>query len=299
MAHALVSGGTGYAGRFIVEALLAAGHRVRVGGRTSSVAGFFSAPVAFQPLSLEPEAADPAQFEGIDLFIHAAFDHVSGRYRGGEGDDPAGFRRLNEAGSIALFEAARAAGVKRALFLSSRAVYGDQPPGAALHETTTPRPDTLYGEVKLGSERALAGLARLGFATASLRATGIYGPAGPGRAHKWAGLFADYLAGRPIAPRAGTEVHGADLAAAVLCLAQAPPGALKGDAYNVSDLVIDRRDILGPVKTASGVAHPLPAAGDTAALNVMDTSALRGLGWQPGGRALFDRTLAELIREVV
>ena len=43
---------------------------------------------------------------GIGAVVHCAFAHVPGRYRGGEGDDPEGFRRANLDGSLALIRAA-------------------------------------------------------------------------------------------------------------------------------------------------------------------------------------------------
>ena len=48
------------------------------------------------------------------MLVHAALEHVPGRYRGGEGDDPPRFWQLNVDGSVALLAAAREAGVARA-----------------------------------------------------------------------------------------------------------------------------------------------------------------------------------------
>lgn len=294
MSGILVTGGTGTVGRFIVEGLLTAGHDVMVAGRHAPALGLFTRDVGFRVAALSPDGPPAGLFDGAEALVHAAFDHVPGRYRGGEGDDPEGFRARNLIGTQRLFEAARDAGLSRAVFLSSRAVYGRQPPGARLFETTVPDPDTLYGEVKLRGEAALSALCGPGFTGASLRVTGVYGLPGPGAAHKWSGLFADYLAGREIAPRAGTEVHGEDVAAAVGRLLEAPASALAGQVYNVSDLVIDRRDILAPLKAARQCPHPLPPAADATALNVMDTSRLEALGWRPGGRAAFEAVISEL-----
>lgn len=282
----LISGATGYVGRFIAEHFLGRGDRVTALGRTPPPTGFFSAPVDFVEGALDPDSS-PA-LAGVDAFVHAAFDHVPGRYRGGEGDDAAGFRRRNLDGSVALFEAARAAGVGRCVFLSSRAVYGNQAPGAMLSEDKEPRPDTLYGEVKLLAEQALAGLCDADFCGASLRVTGVYGPAGAGRAHKWQDLFADYLAGRTVQPRVATEVHGADVAAAAALMLEAPAAAVAGQVFNVSDLVVDRQDLLALVAGAAGAAHPLPDRADASALNVMATERIRALGWQPGGVAALE-----------
>ena len=281
----LVTGGTGYAGRFIVEALLAAGHAVSVSGRSKPGNGFFSRPVNFLSGDLDPDNASPALFDGCDAFVHAAFHHVPGRFRGGEGDDPQGFRRLNVDGSLALFAAAKKAGVTRAVFLSSRAVYGEQPSGSVLTEETEPHPDTLYGEVKLAVEQGIAAMADESFLPTTLRVTGIYGPAGPGQQHKWADLFAEFEAGKNIAPRVGTEVHGDDMAAAVRLMLEVDADTIRaaGSLFNVSDILLDRHDLLAEYARKTGCADTLPDRADASAYNAMTCSRLKTLGWTPRG----------------
>ena len=292
--RSVVSGGTGFVGRFIVERLLAEGHEITVTGRHAPPGGFFSAPVRFSEDHLEPDEDVTPVFAGTDYFVHCAFDHVPGRYRGGEGSDPAGFRRRNLEGTFSRFSAAKMAGVKRTVFLSSRAVYGDQPSGGELTEETSPHPNSLYGEVKLACEAGLMALADEAFGTVSLRVTGVYGPAAGARDHKWRQIFDDYLAGRPVPSRAGTEVHGEDVAWAVLIALTA---SLQGahETFNVSDIVVDNADVRAIVQVVAGVWHPLPPRADAAALNVMSTQRLRGLGWRPGGWDLFGETVRELI----
>lgn len=297
MTRVLVSGGTGFVGRFVVRHLLERGYDVTVGGRTPPPARTFSRPVDFAALPLDPDADPSGAFRGIYCFVHAAFEHVPGRYRGGEGDDPAGFRRANLDGTVRLFEATRDAGVRRTLFLSSRAVYGTPAEATLLTETLTPQPDTLYGRVKLDAERTLNALCGHSFVGTSLRITGVYGPAGSGRAHKWDALFDDYLAGRPIPPRAGTEVHGADVARAVSLLLESEPARVNGEVFNVSDIVVDRRDLLQPLQALSNSAAPLPLPANRAGLSPMSNAKIAALGWVPGGRGLLERTLAAMAAE--
>jgi UDP-glucose 4-epimerase len=247
--HVLVTGATGTVGRFAVPALSHAGHRVTSLGRDGDVHWTLDTPARL------PEA---------DALLHLALAHVPGRYRGGEGDDPETFRRLNLDGTLRLFESA---GDARIVFLSSRAVYGDQRRGEALRETDKPAPDSLYGEVKLAAERAL------GRRGAAIRATGVYG------GDKWDALFADYRAGRPIAPRTATELHGADLAAAILLLLARP----ETGAFNASDLLLDRHDLLARVQRLSGCPHPPPPRAAGPPPGVMDCTRLCQLGWRPGG----------------
>jgi nucleoside-diphosphate-sugar epimerase len=289
----VVSGGTGYVGRFIVERLLAEGHVVTVTGRTRPAEGFFSGPVDFVEDRLEPDEDHAGTFAGAKFLVHCAFDHLPGKYRGGEGSDPEGFRRRNLDATLARFRDAKKAGVRRVVFLSSRAVYGDQPPGAELDEDTAPRPNSLYGEVKLAGENELAKLTGGSFQGISLRVTGVYGPPPPGREHKWADMIADHLAGRPVASRAGTEVHGDDVAWAVLT-------ALTAKLENphevlcVSDIAVDNADILAIVNEATGANRSLPVRADAARLNPMSSARLKALGWRPGGRPLFEASVREL-----
>lgn len=296
-ARTLVSGGTGFVGRFIVERLITEGHDVAVFGRTTPPAGYFSRPVRFFAGVLDPAEDFSAAFAGADFLVHAAFDHVAGRYRGGEGDDPEGFRRRNLEGSLALFRAAKQAGLRRAVFLSSRAAYGGETTGAALSEDMPCHPGSLYGQVKLATEEVLRATAGSDFATISLRVTGVYGPAGRGRTHKWSDLFADYMAGRPIEPRAGSEVHGNDVAAAVSLMLATPSQSVSGQVFNVSDIVVDRHDILAIVQAVTGSANTLPDRADATALGIMATERLRALGWRPGGWPLFRETVEGLLKQ--
>ncbi|MCA1406089.1 NAD(P)-dependent oxidoreductase [Ensifer sp. IC3342] len=293
MTRVLVSGGTGFVGRFIVEHLIAHGYKVTVAARMPPATGFFSQPVAYVSLRLDPDADQVSAFDDIYYFVHAAFEHVEGKYRGGEGADPEGFRRANLDGSVRLFEEARAAGVRRCVFLSSRAVYGETAP-PLVDETSPAEPDTLYGQVKLAAEQALTSMAGHGFVTASLRVTGVYGSAGPGRKHKWSNLFTDYLAGRPVPARPGTEVHGDEVAQAVRLMLEAEPARLAGEVFNVSDVLTDNREILSVLQSATGCPHPLPPAADTSEFMVMATEKLRALGWRPGGGDRLATTIREL-----
>ncbi|MHA3915966.1 NAD-dependent epimerase/dehydratase family protein [Halovulum sp. GXIMD14793] len=272
--HALITGASGLVGHLVATGLQARGWQItRLGRQAGDI-----------PYVL----GDRPDLPQADLLVHCAFAHVPGRYRGGEGDDPETFRRLNLDGSQALFEAARPS-VCRLIFLSSRAVYGPKAPGAELTEDTPATPDTLYGQIKLLTEEALAALTAPDFLPISLRVTGVYGPPPPGRAHKWTDLFADFRDGHPIASRIATEVHGDDLAAAIDLLSGAGAGI-----YNVSDILLDRYDLLAEVADLTGCCSRLPRR--SAALpNVMNTGRLRSLGWQPGGVAKLRKTLKELL----
>lgn len=275
-----ITGGTGLVGRFLVEDALQAGDEVVNLSRNAPPDGFFSGPVRHLSYDLSGPAPD---LTGFDAVIHAGFAHVPGRYRGGEGEDAAGFRASNLDGSLRLLDAARG----RFIFLSSRAVYGPCPRGVMPSEDHPCAPDTLYGALKLEFEGAVTQAGGT-----SLRATGVYGPPGPGQAHKWAGLFADFDAGRTVASRAATELHGADLAAAArLCLAGGPA------LLNVSDMVLDHRDLLAEYARLTGRDGVLPERADAGAVSAMDTTRLRDMGWQGRGMDGLRDTLAAIVTE--
>lgn len=293
MTAVLVSGGTGLVGRYIVEDLVAHGYTVKIGSRHAPAQGLFSGAVEHVQLTLDPDADNSCAFDEVAHFVHAGFSHVPGRYRGGEGDDPEGFRRANLDGTLALFETARRAGLRRVVLLSSRAVYDGAQDGADLEEDMDLEPATLYGEIKLKAEQALAFMTAEspGFFGTSLRVTGVYGDKRP---NKWDGLFADYLAGRPVPARAGSEVHGHDLAAACRLVLEADTPKVAGRSFNISDIVTDTRAILEILQQATGSRHPLPAPADRSAVAEMSTERIRALGWIPGGEALLDETVTRL-----
>lgn len=288
----LVSGGTGLVGRYIVNGLLEAGHAVVVGARTPPPSHCFAREAEYVPMTLDPDMDQAGIFAGIDAFIHAAFDHLPGKYRGAEGKDPERFRRLNLDGTVSLFEGAKAAGVQRVVFLSSRAVYDGLPCDVELSETAALSPTSVYGQVKWQAERTLRDMAKTDFVTASLRLTGVYGDLQP---NKWDSLFADYRAGRPIASRAGTEVHGRDVASAVQLMLEADAGDVNGQVFNVSDIVVDHAEVLAPLRDALRASTPLPQPADPTALRRMRTDKIAALGWRPGGKQLLNDTLDTLV----
>lgn len=263
-----LTGATGLVGQFIAAHLLASGHTLVALGRQPSQHGGTHRPWRL---------GQPAPLADCDALVHAAFAHVPGRYRGGEGADPAGFLRQNLDGTLRLWDDARGLPT---VFLSSRAVYDGLPLGTVLTEDLPLAPDSLYGRAKLAAETALH--AQNG---TSLRATGVYGPPAPGQRHKWADLFDAFAAGTPISPAVGTEVHGHDLARAVTLLLSAPPGPT-----NCSDLLLDRRDLLARWSRITGTPGRFPERALTLP-NVMDCTRLRALGWIPGGEAALDDAL--------
>jgi nucleoside-diphosphate-sugar epimerase len=292
-----VTGATGYAGQYVVKRLVEAGVGVRAWRRpTSDLSGM--PDINWVEGDLDTPASAEALLEGADALVHAALHHVPGRYRGGEGDDLAGFIEANVGGSLRLLAAARAAGVKRCVVFSTRAVFGVPQVTEPILDGEPPRPDTHYGAAKAALEAFVRswGLAD-GWPIATLRPTGIYGVISPVERSKWFDVVARALKGESVTPRAGSEVHGRDVAESVWRLLQAEPGAIAGRAFNCSDLVVSTRDIVGLVQRIADVSGPLPDAAPMPT-NVMASYGLEAFGVRFGGTELLEETVAELVEAV-
>jgi UDP-glucose 4-epimerase len=170
----LVTGGAGFIGSHLVDALLAAGHRVEViddlstGRRENLVAG-----VPFHELAIQsPEAAAVLEGGGFDVLVHQAAQIDIRRSMA----DPIADAQSNIVGSLNLFEAARGGGVKQILFASTGgAIYGEQDTFPA-PETHPTQPLSAYGVAKLAVERYLYMYqAVYGLDVACLRYANVYG----------------------------------------------------------------------------------------------------------------------------
>lgn len=280
MMHVLLTGGSGKVGRFIASRLLKEGHHVTFLGRSEpwdERIGFLHWDLSEDRIETLPPA---------DALVHCALFHEPNLYRGGEGDHPDQFWALNVEGTHRLFEAAVAIGIRRCIFLSSRAVYTNHGCWETLTEASETDPDTFYGKVKLAGEQKLEALCSEQFHGSVVRATGVYGlPAGL-RTHKWDTLFNAFRRGELIAPRVATELHGDDLAEAVMLLLH--PGRERDhpfEVYNASDLLLDRQDLLKIYAKATGCNTHLPERAP-GPLGVMEPDKLKEIGWAPGGMSL-------------
>jgi hypothetical protein len=117
-----------------------------------------------------------------------------------------------------------------------------------------------------------------------------------GRAHKWQPLFKAYLTGKPIKPFAASEIHGEDAARAVGALLRADPIRVSGGIFNAADFIVDRRDVLGPLKIATGCVYDLPKAADRSAVSIMNCDKMKRLEWRTGGAVKLSMTLSRMIK---
>jgi UDP-glucose 4-epimerase len=149
VSRALVTGAAGFIGRAIVPALVSAGHEVRAASRHRPD---FAPPVeAAIHGDLGPDVDWLPLLAGVDFVIHLA-----GIAHTGPGIPAGDYDRVNHQATAALARAARKAGVKRVVFVSTiRAQTGPQA-DHVLTEADAPQPTDPYGSSKLAAETALA-----------------------------------------------------------------------------------------------------------------------------------------------
>lgn len=170
----LITGGAGYIGSHAVKEMLDQGHEVTVldnlstGHREAvdSRATLFVGGTGDLPLLL-----DIFQSQGTDAVMHFAANIEVGE----SVTDPGKYYRNNFSNTMILLEAAKRAGIRKFVFSSTAAVYGN-PKETPIREDQEQAPINPYGRSKLMVEWALHDLARAhGFAIAVLRYFNVAG----------------------------------------------------------------------------------------------------------------------------
>ena len=176
MANYLVTGGAGFIGSHLVEALLGRGDSVRVLDDLSTGKADNLAPFAGRFEMLEGRIDDVSLADravrGIDFVLHqAALGSVPRSV-----EDPAGTHAANLTGTLLLLDASRKARVRRFVYASSSSIYGDTPE-LPKRESMVPAPLSPYAVTKLGGEhycRVFHGI--YGLETVALRYFNVFGP---------------------------------------------------------------------------------------------------------------------------
>ncbi len=294
----LVAGGAGYIGSVVTAALVADGHEAVVlddlsTGHPDAVpagAEFVEAPLSRVGEILTRDAE-------FDAVIHLAAKSLVGESE----QQPELYWRQNVGGAMDLMDAMRTAGVRRIVFSSSAATYGD-PPVTPIAEDAPTAPTNVYGATKLAIDHMLAGEARVhGLAAVSLRYFNAAGAAfGLGERHatethlipialqvvtgtrdKLSVYGTDYST--PDGTCIRDYVHVADLAGAHLLTMQAVEAGQhriynlgSGSGYSVREVVDAVREVTG---------HPVPVedaprrAGDPPRLVASNARINRDMGW--------------------
>jgi UDP-glucose 4-epimerase len=169
----LVTGGTGFLGRYIVEQLATAGVTVISYNRDHSVSPHPKViPVQGELFDI-PRLTRALAEHAVDRIIHTAAQS----HPGISIDLPVTTFAANVDGTLAVFEAARLSpSTRRIVNLSSECAYGDTDESAIVTESSPTRPNTPYGVTKVATEmlgRVYTSL--YGLDVVSLRVTEIYG----------------------------------------------------------------------------------------------------------------------------
>jgi UDP-glucose 4-epimerase len=240
MAKCLVTGGAGFIGSHLVEALLQAGHEVRVLDNFSTGARANLAAVEDNIELIEGDISDAevvrAAAQGIELIFHeAALASVSRSVA-----DPLATHRVCATGTLHVLMAAREAGVRRVIYAASSSAYGDTPT-LPKRETDPPRPLSPYAVAKLVGEHYCSVFFNVyGLETVRLRYFNVFGPRQPpgGPYSAVIPLFAEaMLAGRrPLIHGDGLQsrdfTYVAEVVQANLLAAKA--SRVAGKVYNVA-----------------------------------------------------------------
>jgi UDP-glucose 4-epimerase len=178
----LILGGAGFVGLNIAQTLLAAGRDVTLFDRApvpeEAARLFAGEPGRFNAIAgdvTDPAALHAAIRPGLDaLILGAAVTADAAR----DARDPATILGVNLMSQIPALEAARDAGVRRVINLSSAAAYGRAGERETeLTETTPTDPIGLYAITKATSERVAARLGELwGLDVVSVRLSAVFGP---------------------------------------------------------------------------------------------------------------------------
>ena len=286
---ALVTGGAGFIGSHIVDALLARNEEVRVlDDLSTGYADNVPAGVELVEADLADEAAVARAVRDVESIFHQGAARAVLR----SVEDPLTTNRANVTGTLTLLTAARDAGVRRVVYASSSSVYG----GAT--ERPTPEsapllPRSPYAVSKLGAEHYLRVFAELyGLETVSLRYFNVYGPRQRPDSMYAAviPLFIEALTKREPPTLHGdgkqsrdfTFVH--DVVAANLAAGSADAAKVSGRAFNVAGgTEVSLLDLLDELRTLLGVdvepVHVEPRAGDVRHSCADATAAREAMGW--------------------
>lgn len=301
----LVTGGAGFIGSHLVEALLAQRRRVRVldnfiTGLKTNLAGFSAIPEV-----IEGDVADPAlvsrAMQGVEIVFHlAALPSVQRSV-----DDPGSTHQVCATGTLNVLDSARRHGVRRVVYAASSSAYG-VPAGPVQTEQEPLQPLSPYAAAKLAGEMYLQAFAHsYGLETVRLRFFNIFGPRQ--RADSpYSGVIALFIAalssGRtPLVFGDGLQTRDFTYVTDVVqaLLKGATVKGLAGQVYNVgTGRAVTLLDLLAALNKLMGTRvtprHEPPRTGDIRHSCADITRARRELGYEPV--VSFEEGLAHTLR---
>jgi len=239
--HVLVTGGAGFIGSSIAEALLAAGDTVRVlddfsSGRRENRESLPGKVELVEGTIVDPETVSRAM-RGVQVVFHeAAIPSVVRSVERPQASMLAGVQ-----GTTVVLDVARSSGVKRVVFAASSSAYGDTPTLPKV-ETMPTVPLSPYAASKLTGEHLMRIFAQLyGLETVSLRYFNVFGPRQDPKS-EYAAVIPRFILwgveGKPLTVHGdGTQsrdfTYIDNVVSANLLAARAPAEAVSGKSYNV------------------------------------------------------------------
>lgn len=288
----LVTGGTGFVGRVVVQSLTLAGHAVRLALRNPLESSSCEYALVGD---IGPATQWSGALKGVDAVVHlAARVHVMRDHAGGAEE----FRRANTEATIRLGRATVEAGVCRFVFMSTIKVNGEATIDRPFCPNDGPLPTDGYARSKHAAEEGLRNLA--GLETVVIRPPLVYGPGAKGNLARLCRLA---RAGLPVpfgAVRNRRDLVGvanlADLVTRCVSHPAAPGGTFlvsDGQALSTPQLYSMIAEALGrrprmvsvPVSMLRALALPLGLGGEvdrlTQSLEVDISLTRERLGWHP------------------
>jgi UDP-glucose 4-epimerase len=290
--QALVTGGAGFIGSHLVDALATRGWAVRVldDGSTGNFANLAGLPQRIDLIkgSVTDQMTVDHAASGCDAIFHlAALPSVTKSV-----EAPLLSHEICATGTLRVLDAARRLGVRRVVYAASSSAYGDQP-GAFRKESDPLLPLSPYAAAKLAGEHyCTAATASYGLETVRLRFFNVFGPRQDAKSPysgvialfltallqgKTPTIFGDGLQARDFVPVA-------NVVDALLLAAES--GAAVGQVYNIGtgqsvtllDLVRQLNELLG---ASIAPRHAPPRAGDIRFSCADIAQARRDLGFAP------------------
>lgn len=302
MMNVLVTGGAGYIGSVVTEELLNDGHETVV---YDSLYKGFRGAVDLRAKFVQGDLNDCERLRAaltdnqIEAVIHMAADSLVGE----SVEQPAKYYRNNVVAGLSLLDAMQDCGVRKLVFSSTAATYGE-PEKQPIEETDPTNPTNPYGETKLAFERALHWSERAyGLRYASLRYFNAAGASSQfGEWHDPETHLIPLVLQAAHGARPDVQIFGDDYPTRdgtcvrdyihVIDLARAHILALRilnersaiynlgcgGDGYTVREVIDLAREVTGREIPTRVVAR---RAGDPAVLIASSTKIKSELGWQP------------------
>jgi UDP-glucose 4-epimerase len=286
----LVTGGAGFIGSNLVDALVAAGDEVRI---LDDLSNGLAANANVAAELVEGSVADPGTVaravDGCELVFHlAALGSVSRSV-----ENPLATDTANVHGTLAVLKGALDAGARRVVFSSSSSVYGGATPPPT-PESAPLAPKSPYAVSKLAGEQYCRVFAQLfDIETVALRFFNVFGPRQRPDSQYAAviPLFATALreGRRPTVHGDGMQsrdfTYVGDVVAALRAAGSAPGDACNGNVYNVAGgrnyTLLDLLDALGTIiGTNADPEFVDPRPGDIKFSKADPSAAARDLGWK-------------------